>query len=227
MTTILFRTVLIYLLLMITMRLMGKRQIGQLELTDLVTTLLISEIASLPITDSNIPVLHAVIPILTLLIFEVTSSLLLCRFPGLKNLLSARPATLIRNGKLRPRAMLQARLSADELIGELRQQNITDPSEVLYAILEQNGKITVIPKIKYRTPTVSQMRIKAKETGLYHIVVDKGTINRHSLENLGLTRAGLIQKLERQGMRAEDIYLMMIDDAGNTQILKKDEVKAE
>ena len=200
MTTILFRTVLIYLLLMITMRLMGKRQIGQLELTDLVTTLLISEIASLPITDSNIPVLHAVIPILTLLIFEVTSSLLLCRFPGLKNLLSARPATLIRNGKLRPR----------NTFWRCRQL-----------------QITVIPKIKYRTPTVSQMGIKAKETGLYHIVVDKGTINRHSLENLGLTRAGLIQKLERQGMRAEDIYLMMIDDAGNTQILKKDEVKAE
>jgi uncharacterized membrane protein YcaP (DUF421 family) len=160
MLTILIRTVIIYLSLMIIMRLMGKRQIGQLELSDLVTTFLLSEIASMPVTDTSIPIIYAIIPMIALLTFEVTSSWFLSRFPGIKSLLSTNPATLISNGKINRKEMLRSRLSPEELIGELRQSGISDIREVRYAILEQNGKITVIQKSSEKPLTPKQMSIE-------------------------------------------------------------------
>ena len=149
MLNIFLKTVIIYVILIISMRLMGKRQIGELEVSDFVTTLLISEIASAPITDSSIPIINAAIPLLILVVLEVVSSFLLVRFPSLKSVVSARPTIVINKGKPDRRAMLKVRLSVDELVSELRQQGITDISEVQYAILEQNGKITVIEKAPY------------------------------------------------------------------------------
>ena len=224
MTTILFRTVLIYLILVISMRLMGKRQIGELEISDLVTTFLLSEIASLPITDNNIPLSHAIIPIITLITFEITSSALLAACPKIKNFISARPTTLIRDGRICGRAMRQARISTDELISELRQQDVTDLSEVRYAILEQNGKITVIPRAEFRPPTAKQMKIKVKDEGIYHIVIDKGIINQHNLRELDLTEADLLKKLAGSHLSPKDIYLMMISDTEDIKIIRKDEV---
>ncbi len=225
MTTILLRTAIIYVALIIAMRLMGKRQIGELEVSELVTTLLISEVASLPITDAGIPVSHALIPIIALLFFEVASSMLAVTFPRLKNIFTARPTTLIRNGRFCIRAMRGARITADELIGELRQQGIIDISEVLYAILEQNGKITVVQKAKYRIPNAEQLKIKTSETGICHIVVDKGIINDHSLCELGMDKKKLEKILQRQGVERKDIYLMIINDAGDVNIVHRNEVK--
>lgn len=224
MTTLLIRTAFIYILLITVMRLMGKRQIGELEISDLVTTLLISEIASLPITDNNIPLSHAIVPIVTLTTFEVLSSALIAAFPGIKNLITARPATLVRDGKLCGRAMRQSRISADELISELRQKDITDLSEVRYAILEQNGKITVIPKAKFRPPTCEQLHVKVKDPGLYHIMIDKGVINQHNLSELNLTKKQIIGQLSKKGVRRKDVYLMMISDTGETKLILKKEV---
>ncbi|MBE6546914.1 MAG: DUF421 domain-containing protein [Ruminococcaceae bacterium] len=224
MITLLFRTIIIYIALIIAMRLMGKRQIGELEISDLVTTLLISEIASLPITDGNIPISHAIVPIVTLLTFEVVSSALLAYFPRLKNIMTARPTTLIRDGKLCGKAMRQTRLSADELISELRQKDITDPSEVRYAILEQNGKITVIPKAKYRPPNAEQLKIEVRDAGLYHIIIDKGVINQHSLSEVNITKEELNARLKEQGLAAKDIYLMLMNDEGDSEVIRKDEV---
>ena len=137
MLTIFFRTLLIYIFLMLIMRLMGKRQIGELEVTDLVTTLLLSEIASLPITNQELPVSHAFIPMITLLALEVFSSYILVRSNRLKKILSARPTILINNGKLSPHALCEVRISIDELMSEIRQQGLTSPEQVECAILEK------------------------------------------------------------------------------------------
>ncbi len=224
MITLLFRTIVIYTLLLIAMRLMGKRQVGELEISDLVTTLLISEIASLPITDGSIPISHAILPMTVLLTFEVVSSALLATFPRMKRLMTARPTTLIRDGKLCDKAMKEARLSLDELIGELRQKDITDLSEVRHVILEQNGKITVVLKAKYLPPSAEQMNIAVDDPGLYHIIIDKGVINKHNLKELNYTRDQLMQKINTNGLSVKDIYLMMINDKGDAQIIRKDEV---
>ena len=227
MTTILIRTVLIYFILLIAMRMMGKRQIGELEISDLITTLLISEIASLPITDEEITLSHAVIPIITLMTFEVVSSTLVANFPGIKNLITARPATLIRNGRLCAKEMRKARISADELISELRQKEITDLSEVRYAILEQNGKISVISRASARPPTAEQMDLTVEDQGLYHIVIDKGVINRHALKQLNLSHEELLRRLDEQRLALKDIYVMLTSDSGKTKIIKKEEANQE
>ena len=204
------------------MRIMGKRQIGELELSDLVTTLLISELASLPITDNFIPLSHAIVPIIILVTFEVLSSFLVVHFPTFKKLISSRPSILINKGSPDRRAMLAARISADELISELRQKGVTDIGEVEYAILEQNGKISVIPKAPYKPPTVSDLNIEAKESGISHIVVCEGRINKNSLRVLSLSRKDIEEKLSSADVALADVYIMTIDDAGDVQIIRKE-----
>ncbi|MBQ9113082.1 MAG: DUF421 domain-containing protein [Clostridia bacterium] len=223
MATILIRTAIVYVLLTAAVRFMGKRQIGELEVSDLVTTLLISEIASLPITDSSIPLSHAVIPIIVLVAFEICSSALTVLFPRIKGLFTARPATLIKNGKLCRRSMIDSRISLDELISELRQNGYVDINEVLYAILEKNGKITIVPKARYTLPDCEQLQVKTTERGIFHIVIDNGTVNAHGLSEVGLTRSQLDSKLESKGRSVKDIYLMMINDSGDERIICKED----
>ena len=225
MLTVLFRTVIIYILLTIAMRLMGKRQIGELEISDLVTTFLISEIASLPITDTELPLSHAIIPIVTLLALEVFISMLLAKFPKIKNLLSARPTTLIKDGVICQKAMSSARLSFDELFSELRQQGVDDISQIKYAILEQNGNITVLQKARYRQPNAEQLHLKPKETGLFHIVIEQGVINKHGADKLGLSQRTIESELAKKGFTVKDIYLMMVNDANETKIIPKEKKK--
>lgn len=222
MTTIFIRTVIIYVILLTSMRLMGKRQIGELEISDLITTLLVSEIASLPITDTNIPVSHAIIPIVMLLTFEVVSSALLVKFPPIKKFISTHPTTLIDKGHLCPLQMQKVRLTADELISELRQNGISSISEVQYAILEQNGKISVIQKPQFRPPSANDMNIEIKDSGLCHIVIENGLVNIHGLSEADLDNKKLDALLADRQLRQKDIYLMMISDSGDIEIIMKD-----
>ena len=219
MVTVLIRTLIIYLSLILVMRLMGKRQIGELEISDLVTTFLISEIASLPITDIEIPLSHAIIPIITLLALEVAISMLLSKFPRFKFLFSARPTTIIRDGSIQKKALESSRLSFDELFSQLRQQGYDDITQIKYAILEQNGNITVIQKAPFKTPTLQQLNLDADETGLFHIIIERGRINKHGLKEINYTRDKLILRLSKQGIKPKDVYLLMINDADEMRII--------
>ncbi|MBQ9784540.1 MAG: DUF421 domain-containing protein [Clostridia bacterium] len=222
MTTILFRTVLIYVSLITTMRLMGKRQIGELEVTDLVTTLLLSEIASLPITDRTIPVVYAIIPMITLLTLEVLSSYILLRVPRLKSLLSARPTVLINRGKLDQRAMREVRVSLDELMSEIRQQGLTSLAQVNCAILEKDGKLTVIPHAAYAQPTVGQLGIDAEDEPLMHIVFTGGTFSDTGLSLIGKDRAWLSRELARRGLERSRLYCVTANEAGEIYYITKE-----
>lgn len=222
MLTVLIRTFIIYLSLIAVMRIMGKRQLGELEISDLVTTFLISEIASLPITDTEIPLTHAIIPIVVLLSLEVSISTLLSKFPKIKFIFSARPSTLIKNGNICKKALADSRLSFDELFSQLRQQGYDDISQIEYAILEQNGNITVIQKAKYKPISPDTIGISVKETGIFHIIIEHGKINKHGLEATGYTQKKLNKILSSLGYTEKDIYLMMINDAHETRIIPKE-----
>lgn len=222
MVTIIIRTVLIYVILIATVRLMGKRQLGELEISDLVTTLLLSEIASIPIENQEIPVMNAVIPIVTLLTLEVILSIILTKCPKLRNIASARPNIIISKGKLNQKELSKIRISLDELISELRQNNISDISEVEYAILEQNGKITVIPKAENKAPTAKQLGIKVHESGIMHLVVSDGKINSHNLKLLGIDKEKLKELLKKRNVTIDEIFMLTMDDIGNINIIKKE-----
>lgn len=225
MLTVLIRTFIIYISLIIVMRLMGKRQLGELEISDLVTTFLISEIASLPITDTEIPLSHAVIPIIALLSLEVSISTLLSKFPKLKFIFSARPSTLIKNGSICKKALEDARLSFDELFSQLRQQGYDDISQIKYAILEQNGNITVIQRSRYKPITPDTLGLDVKETGLFHIIIEHGKINHHGLSEIGYSIEKLNKIISSLGYTHKDIYLMMINDANEIRIIPKESKK--
>jgi len=214
MLTILIRTLIIYVVLIAVMRIMGKRQIGELELTDLVTTLFISEIASLPITNPEIPVLHAVVPMLVLLVLEILSSMILLFFPRLKTLVSARPTVIIQNGNLRQSALRDLRFSLDELMSEVRQQGLTDLSQVECAILEKNGNLTVIPKPNYAPPTASDLGLKLSSSGLMHIVYSNGAYSKIGLSLIGRDRAWLETQLRQKKLDPHDLFCVTANEHG-------------
>lgn len=222
MLTVLIRTLIIYISLIVVMRLMGKRQLGELEISDLVTTFLISEIASLPITDTEIPLSHAIIPIIVLLSLEVSISTLLSKIPKAKFLFSARPTTIIKNGDICKKALADSRLSFDELFSELRQQGYDDIMQIKYAILEQNGNVTIIPKASCKPLCAKDIGIDVKESGLFHIIIEHGNINTHGLSEVGYTQKKLLSILSSLDYTPDDIYLMMINDAKEMRIIPKD-----
>ena len=222
MFTLLIRTVIIYIFLLITMRLMGKRQLGELDISELVSTLLLSDIAALPITTQDIPLSYAIVPILTISFFEIVSSLLLTKIPSLKALFSTRPSVVISRGKINRGELLKNRISIDELICELRQQSITDITQVNYAIIEPNGKMTVIPKSEFLQPTRRDLGIQASDGGLCHIIISDGRVNEFGLTVTKKDRKWLTSVLEAQKKTIGQIFLMTLDDQGTLQIVEKD-----
>ena len=221
MVTILFRTLIIYVCLIATLRFMGKRQLGELEVSELVTTLLLSEIASLPVTNQDIPISYALIPIFTLVALEVSLSALLLKCPWLKKILSTRPTFLIDRGRLDAKMLRSVRISVDELMSQLRQKDVFDLDEVEYAILEPNGQISIVPKATARTVTTSDMNLHPKEHGMMHLIVADGIINQRNLACIGKDEAWVKKTLRKNGHQLNEILLMTADDALTVRIVSK------
>ena len=217
------RTLVVYLILTGAMRLMGKRQIGELEVSELITTLLISEIATIPIENADIPVLHAVIPIVTLITLEVVMATLLSRFPRLRRALEAKPSMLICRGRLDHTELRRNRMSVEELFAGLRQQGVADPDEVYYAIMEKNGQLSVIPKAAHRPAEAGDMSGTVKESGMAHLLVCDGEVNQYNLGLLGHDERWLKKQLERRGLRTEQLLYFLCDDAGGTSWMSKED----
>ena len=221
MITLIFRTLLVYIFLIFIMRLMGKRQIGELEVTDLVATLLLSEIASLPITDPNIPVLHALVPMIVLLSLEVFSSYILLRAPKLKKILSASPTFIIKDGVLDQAALTATRLSIEELMSEIRQQGLCSLSYVWYAILEKDGRLTILPRARYSPPTQEQLNISSQEESLMHVVYNGNIYNDMGLSLIGKDRAWLEKQMARRGVSLADQFCVTANSHGEIYWIPK------
>ena len=222
MLTILLRTVLVYIILILTMRLLGKRQLGELEVSELATALLISEVACLPIVDQNIPITYAIIPLITILTLEVFLSVILLKCPALKSLASSRPSVLIRHGELDRREMQRNRISIEELISEARQKGIASLAEVDYAIVEQNGKISILPRKSEAPPSAKALGLTPPESGILHILITDGTPNRYNLEQLGVDEEKLDQILRAHALTRREVLLLGMDDQGEIHVIRKE-----
>ena len=221
MAHIIVRTVIIYIILLIVMRIMGKRQLGELELSELITTLLFSEIATYPITNKESRLIEAIVPIFLIAALEIILSLILIKVPILKKILTASPSMIIQKGKINKKEMLRSRLSLDELISQIRQNGVFDINEVDYAILEENGKMTVVPKAIHRTPTMRNMGLAVSDTGLMHIIISDGKINYQNLNLVKQDKKWLESTLQRQGLKPQNIFCMTADDSLNLFIQTK------
>ena len=221
MTTVLLRTVIIYILLIIAIRLTGKRQIGELQISELIITFMISELATVPIQDLSIPISYSIIPIVFLLCFEVVVSFLITKSDKLKKLFSGDPTFLIEKGVLNQKELARLRIGINELLGELRLKDVSDISDVEYAILEQNGKLSVFLKGEKQPATLSDLQIKNPETGIGHAVIIDGIINKSNLSFTGYTEKWLKKHLASKNKAIKDIYLMTIDDKKSINIIDK------
>ncbi|MBQ2729747.1 MAG: DUF421 domain-containing protein [Clostridia bacterium] len=223
MVTVFTRTILIYSILIISMRLMGKRQVGELQLSELIVTIMLSDFAATPIYETDIPFSYAVIPILLLLSVEVILSFFMLHVPKLKILLGGKPSLIIRKGILDQKELKRQRMCLSELISSLRQQGIADIGDVEYAIIEENGKLSVFEKASAKPPKAENSDICVKEHGISHsLILDKMIIDRN-LKSAGWTRKKLESNLKKLGKKKEDILLFAVDDCGKTTIIYKDE----
>lgn len=223
MTVMFIRSFITYILLLLVLRLMGKRQIGELQPSELVTTLLLSEVASQPVTDDNIPLVYGLVPVAAILSFEVILSFAITKNKKFKKIMTGEISVLIDKGKLNMKEMKKNRISLEELASELRQKNIADISRVQYAIMEKNGKISVIEKAEYQPCTLEDMNIQSEERGIAHAFIVDGEICYENIESSGKNEEFLKKELKKRKIKsAEDIVLFTCDDAGNINIIRKE-----
>lgn len=222
MLTVFLRTIFIYVFLLVVMRVMGKRQVGELQLQELIVTFMLSELAVSPIANPATPLLYAIIPILTLLSIELILSFWMTHSNRMKRLLSGTPALVICKGKLDQKVMADNRLEIEELLAELRQNGVATPSEVQYAVLEENGKLSVFPKAGYGAATWQDMQNGASETGIAHAVVVDGEIRWTALSLAGRDEGWLMAYLRKKKLPLSQVFLMTVDDGGEVYLVRRE-----
>ncbi len=221
MTTCIIRTFIIYILLVMTMRITGKRQIGELEISELVSTIIISEIAANPISNQEVPLTFAVLPIMLITSLEIIISFLSTKSSIMKKFFLGSPSILIKRGELQPRELSRARMSLEELLCQLRENGMTAIEDVDYAILESDGKLSVIPKASARSITTADLSLNPTQSGIAHAVVIDGIIKKEALEGSGKDLNWLKQKLQEKKLALQDIFLLTVDDASKVYIIKR------
>jgi len=222
MIIIIIRTVIIYFFLLIAMRLVGKRQIGELEVTELIVTFMLSELATVPIVERDTPLLHVIVPIIILLLLEVICSLIISRFPFMKKLMYGSPVVLIYRGEILQQALTKNRMDVSELMAELRLKDIASPDEVEYAILEDNGKLSVIKKAKVSPITPEIANQKVREPGIAHPLIMRGKVCDSGLKMANKTESWFLGELRDAKLKINEIFLMTVDDVDNVVIIKED-----
>lgn len=170
----------------------GKRQIGELQTSELVVTLLISDIAAIPMQNTEQSLLSGIVPILILIVCEIIISLLMLKRAGFRRIICGKPIVIISDGKINQSEMHQLRMSTEDLSEELRQQGIFNIEDVGFAIVETNGKLSVLKKPEKDIPTAEELGIKTNDKGLEVVVISDGEISKYSLKICGLNRDWLL-----------------------------------
>lgn len=221
MCVILIRSVILYVLVIFAVRLMGKRQLGELQPSELVITILVSNIATLPIEDVNIPIIVGVTPILSLVCFEVMVSWINLRLPELRRLISGSPKIIIRNGCIERDIMRELRFSVDDLLMALRSKDIFDIGEVQYAIVETTGSVSVMKKQPLDTPTRQDMKIAAECSEPPVLIIADGKFIPQAMESVKLSKAAVEMLLFANKMSLNDVFIMTADSSGSCYIADK------
>ena len=207
------RTIILYLVLIIVIRLMGKRQVGQLEPSEFVVTMLVANLASIPMQDGGIPLYTGLVPILTVLGLELILSGLVLQSVPLRRLLCGKPVILIENGRILQQNLRKTRITLDELTGHLREKDVLDLQAVQYAILETNGNLSVFPYPKERPATAAEAGIQARKQYLPITVISDGKILKDNLKKAGKDPAWVQRVLARQNSTTAQTWLLTVDAA--------------
>lgn len=222
MTVPLLRTLILYFAVIAAVRLMGKRQIGELDPSELVVTILVSDLAAVPMQDLGIPMVSGLIPIATLIVLEILLSFLALKSRFFRRLLNGQPAIIIRGGKLDIKKLRQMRLTTDEVIETLRKQNVSSVADVKYGVIEPDGSLSVVLKQPQQQVTAEMLGLTPKDAGLPLVVVSDGKLVNRSLQLLHLDPRDIENRLKNQSVALSDVFLMTLDDCGNTFLQRKE-----
>lgn len=223
MLTCFFRAIILYFSIMATLRFMGKRQIGQLETSELVTAILLSEVAAIPMQNLDIPISYGLIPLATLAVLEYVQSTLAARSMRLRRIICGRPSVIVRNGVPDQEKLKDLRINAAELLAELRLKDVFDLQEVDCAILETNGRLSVRLAPKERTVRARDIGADVGgESSRIRAIIVQGTVLEDNLKAEGKDRKWMEKVLQENGVRsAGEVYLMTLDDCGKTVVFPK------
>jgi len=216
------RTIILYLVLIAGMRLLGKRQLGQLEPSEFVLAMLIADLAAIPMQNSGIPLLFGLVPIMTVLSLELALSGLTMSSVRFRRLLCGKPVILIENGNLVQGNLRRARITLDELTAKLRLKDVLDLTTVQYAILETDGSLSVFPFPKERPASAKEAGIQVKKQSLPVTIIEDGFLSRENLRKAGKNDRWLQAVLDQHKTDADSTFLLTVDGGGRVNWVGKE-----
>ena len=220
---IFIRTLIIFLTLIILMRLLGKRQLRELELSELVVSVLLADMAATPLQDTSIPLINGIIPITTLFACELVISGVMMKSLGFRNLMCGKPAFLIIHGEIQEAEMRKSRLSIDELFEELRSKEILDPRTVQYAVLETDGTLNTILEPRERPLSAANAGLSPSDCGYPRVIISDGAVIKNNLDAIGKKYKWMESEIKKCGANdPKEIFIMIYFEDGNIYIQKKE-----
>ena len=217
-----FRTIFLYAVLLVVVRLMGKRQIGQMEPTEFVVTMMVANLATIPMEDKNMTISDGLIPIFTVLGAELLLAFLSLKSMLFRKLLCGKPVILIENGNIMQKNLKKNRITLDELTGHLREKDVLDIRSVQYAILETNGNLSVFPYPEARPATAKEAGVSTEKQSLPVTIVCDGQVIKHNLKVAGKDINWVAKQLVKNKLSLDRTYLLTVDGQDNTVLIPKD-----
>ena len=222
MLTTIIRVVILYLFVSIAIRIMGKRNIGELQPTELVITLLLSEFAAIPIEDNSVPLINSLIPVMILISLEIINSVISMKSIKFRNISDGNAVLIIKDGKLDQQQLRNLRFTVDDVLSALRQKDVFDINEVAYAIIETNGTLSVLLKPQFQNATKQDVKVKTKSDGYTCPVIIDGVVLKKNLDVLEINKEDIEKILEKKKVHKKQIFLMNIDKNKNAEIILKE-----
>lgn len=222
MAIVLIRAVLLYIVIALCLRLMGKRQLGELQPSELVVTILISNIAAIPVEDSSVPMIMGVVPIVTLVCLDVIVSGIMLKSSKMRKLIIGSPRIIISEGKILQNEMKRLRYTVDDLMESMRNEQIFDVSQIHYAIVETTGKINFLLKKDYQPAEKQDVGAGGSTENPPSVIIRDGIRDNEQMRLLGLGEMWLIKTLREKNLSEKGVFLMTADKNGNFSIIEKE-----
>ena len=222
MIIIFIRTLIVYAALGVCLRLLGKRQLGEMELSEFIVASLIADVAANPLQDIGMPLLNGLIPVVTLFCCELAISTLTMRSIRLRAFLFGKPSLLIDHGRILQKEMANNRFTLDELLSELRALGVRDIATIEYAFLETNGKLSVLQYESETPPSAAALNVSVENCGFPRILISDGRLISENLRKSGYEEKWLMKQIQPYGGRIADIFLLTVDDAARVYCVRKE-----
>lgn len=221
MAIVLIRAIVLYALLAFSLRLMGKRQLGELQPSELVVTILISNIAAIPVEDSSIPMIMGIIPILTLVTIDVIMSGIMLKSSKIRKLMIGSPRIIISEGEILQKEMKRLRYTVDDLTEAMREQSIFDVTKIHFAIVETTGKINFMLKEDFQPAEKRDVKAGGSTENPPSVIIRDGTVDREQLKLLGLGDGWLTKILRENNVSEKNVFMMTSDNNGKYTVIKR------